>query len=98
MMTFNKIHYNLATSTSLSVVGLVLKSFCTRNMLLRIESTGRYTPLACESGRLQHARVVQWLERRRKDMVILKWRVQIPLWNVGAGSSDETINRGPMLQ
>ena len=43
MMTLNEIHYNLATSTFLKVVCLVLKSPHTQNMLLRIESTGRCT-------------------------------------------------------
>jgi hypothetical protein len=42
MMTLNEIHYNPAAATNLSVVCLVLKSPYTQNMLLRIESTGRY--------------------------------------------------------
>jgi hypothetical protein len=36
-MTWNEIDYNPATSTSLSAVGLAMKSFHTQNMLLRIE-------------------------------------------------------------
>jgi hypothetical protein len=43
MMILNEIHYNLATSTYLQVICLVLKSPHTQNMLLRIESTGRRT-------------------------------------------------------
>jgi hypothetical protein len=43
MMTLNEIRYNPATSNVLSVVGLVLKSSHTQNMLLQIESTGRYS-------------------------------------------------------
>jgi hypothetical protein len=43
IMTLNEIHYNPATSTYLSVVCLVLKNPHTQNMLLHIESTGRYT-------------------------------------------------------
>jgi hypothetical protein len=39
----------------------------------------------------QAARVAQWLERRRKDLVILASLVRIPLWDVGAGPSDETV-------
>jgi hypothetical protein len=34
--------------------------------------------------------VVQWLERRRKDLVILAFPVRILLWDVGVGRSDET--------
>jgi hypothetical protein len=37
------------------------------------------------------ARVAQWLEQRRKDMMILASRIQIPLWDVGSGLSDETV-------
>jgi hypothetical protein len=33
------------------------------------------------------ARVTQWLERRRKDLVILR----IPLRDMGASPSDETV-------
>jgi hypothetical protein len=36
------------------------------------------------------ARVVQWLERRRRNLMILASLVRIPLWDVGAGPSDET--------
>jgi hypothetical protein len=36
------------------------------------------------------ARVAQLLERRRKDLMILESRVEIPLWDVSAGPSDET--------
>jgi hypothetical protein len=43
MMTLNEICYNPATSTLLSAVGLALKNSRTQNMLLRIESTKRYT-------------------------------------------------------
>jgi hypothetical protein len=43
MMTLNDIRYNPATLTSLSAVGLALKSSRTQNMLLRIESAVRYT-------------------------------------------------------
>ena len=43
MIILNEIHHNFATSTYLQVVCLVLKSPHTQNMLLRIESTGRYT-------------------------------------------------------
>jgi hypothetical protein len=36
--------------------------------------------------------------RRHKDLIILASPVQIPLWDMGAGLSDETvfINRGPV--
>jgi hypothetical protein len=37
------------------------------------------------------ARVAQWLERRRKDLVILASPVQILVWDVDAGPSDETV-------
>jgi hypothetical protein len=37
------------------------------------------------------ARVVQWLERRLKDLVILASPVRMPLWDVGSGPSDETV-------
>jgi hypothetical protein len=43
IMTLNKIHYNPATLTFLSLVCLDLKSPHTQNMLLRIQSTRRYT-------------------------------------------------------
>jgi hypothetical protein len=43
MMVLNEINHNIATSTYLKVVCLVLKSPHTQNMLLRIESTGRHT-------------------------------------------------------
>ena len=43
MMTLNDIHYNLAASTYVYVACLVLKRPHTQNMLLRIESIGRYT-------------------------------------------------------
>jgi hypothetical protein len=43
MMTLNEICYNPATSTFLSVVFLASKSSHTQNMLLCIESAGRYT-------------------------------------------------------
>ena len=43
MMTSNEIRYNPATSTLLLEDGLALKSSHTHSMLLRIESTGRYT-------------------------------------------------------
>ena len=43
MMTLNEIRYNPAASTFLLEVGLALKSPHTHSMLLRIESTGRYT-------------------------------------------------------
>jgi hypothetical protein len=36
-------------------------------------------------------RVAQWLERRLKDLMILASPVRIPLWDVGAGPSDETV-------
>jgi hypothetical protein len=36
-------------------------------------------------------RVAQWLEQRRKDLVILATSVRIPLRDVGASLSDETI-------
>jgi hypothetical protein len=35
--------------------------------------------------------MAQWLERRRKDLVIPASPDQIPLWDVGAGPSDETV-------
>jgi hypothetical protein len=38
------------------------------------------------------ARVVQWLERRRKDLMILASLVRIPLLDVGAGPSDESVS------
>jgi hypothetical protein len=44
-MALNENHCNPATSTYLSEVCLVLKSPHTQNMLLRIESSGRYTHL-----------------------------------------------------
>jgi hypothetical protein len=37
------------------------------------------------------ARVAQWLEQRRKDLVILASPVRIPLWDVGVGPSDATV-------
>jgi hypothetical protein len=40
---------------------------------------------------LQAARVAEWLERRYKDMAILASPVRIPLWDMGAGLSDETV-------
>jgi hypothetical protein len=43
IMTLNQSHYNPGTSTFLSVVALSLKISHTQSMLLRIESTGRYT-------------------------------------------------------
>jgi hypothetical protein len=42
MMTLNEIHYNPATSTFLSVLGLAFKSSHNQNMLLLIKSTGSY--------------------------------------------------------
>ena len=36
-------------------------------------------------------RMAQWLEQRHKDLVIFASLVQIPLWDVGAGPSDETV-------
>jgi hypothetical protein len=50
------IHYNLATSTFLSAVGLALKSSRKQNMLLRIDRVNWeiYKPLAGESGILLH--------------------------------------------
>jgi hypothetical protein len=35
--------------------------------------------------------VAQWLERRRKDLMVIASPVRIQLWDVGAGLSDETI-------
>jgi hypothetical protein len=35
--------------------------------------------------------VAQWLERRAKDLMILASGVRIPLGDVGAGLSDETV-------
>jgi hypothetical protein len=40
---------------------------------------------------LSNAGVAQWLELRRKDLVILTSPVRIPLWDVGVGYSDETV-------
>jgi hypothetical protein len=37
------------------------------------------------------ARMAQLLERMRKDLVIFTSRIWIPLWDVGAGPSDETV-------
>jgi hypothetical protein len=37
------------------------------------------------------ARVAQWLEQRRNDLMIFASPVQIPLWDVGAGPSDDTV-------
>jgi hypothetical protein len=37
------------------------------------------------------AKVAQWLDRRRKDLMILTSRLRIPLWDVDAGPSDETV-------
>jgi hypothetical protein len=37
------------------------------------------------------ARVAQWLERRRKGLMIVASPVRISLWKVGAGPSDETV-------
>jgi hypothetical protein len=37
------------------------------------------------------ARVTQLLERWRKNILILALRVQIPLWDVGGGLSDEAV-------
>ena len=37
------------------------------------------------------AGVAQWLERRRKDLLILASPVRIPLWDMGVGPSDETV-------
>jgi hypothetical protein len=47
--------------------------------------------------------VVQWLERRHKDLVILESLVRIPLWDISDGPSDENVfklylNRGPVSQ
>jgi hypothetical protein len=39
---------------------------------------------------LKVAREAQWLERRRKDLVILASPVRIPLWDLAAGPSDDT--------
>ena len=50
--------------------------------LLKIDFKFKYT---------QAARMAQWLERRRKDLIILASPVRIPLWDVGAGPSDETV-------
>jgi hypothetical protein len=43
MMTLNEIHYIHPTSYHLSVVCLVLRSHHTQCMLLRIDSSGKYT-------------------------------------------------------
>jgi hypothetical protein len=40
---------------------------------------------------LQIVRVVQWLERRRNDLMIVSSRIRIALWDVDAGLSDETV-------
>jgi hypothetical protein len=37
------------------------------------------------------ARLAKWLERQRKDHQILKLRVRIPLCDMSAGLSDETV-------
>jgi hypothetical protein len=37
------------------------------------------------------ARLAQWLERQRKDLVILTSRVRIPLSEMDAVPSDETV-------
>jgi hypothetical protein len=37
------------------------------------------------------ARMVQWLEQWRKDLMILASWVRIQLWDVGVGLSDETV-------
>jgi hypothetical protein len=44
-----------------------------------------------DDGVIFTLRVAQWLERRRKDLVILASPVQIPLWDVGADRLDETV-------
>jgi hypothetical protein len=36
------------------------------------------------------ARMEQWLERRRKDLILASL-VRIPQWDVGAGPYDETV-------
>jgi hypothetical protein len=41
--------------------------------------------------------VAQWLERRRKDLMIFASPVRIPLWDVGAGLSDETYKPMPRV-
>jgi hypothetical protein len=40
---------------------------------------------------VQAARVTQWLEQRYKDLVVLTSQVRIPLWDMGASPSDETV-------
>jgi hypothetical protein len=45
----------------------------------------------CFIDSAQAARVAQWLERRRKDLVILASPVRNPLWDVGASPLDETV-------
>ena len=35
--------------------------------------------------------MAQWLELRQEDLVIIASSVQILLWGVGAGPSDETV-------
>jgi hypothetical protein len=35
------------------------------------------------------SRVVQWLQLRRKDLMILASRLRIALWDVGVGLLDE---------
>jgi hypothetical protein len=37
------------------------------------------------------ARLAEWYEWRRKDLMILASRVRVLLWDVGAGPSDETV-------
>jgi hypothetical protein len=38
-----------------------------------------------------NARMAQWLKPRSKDLMILTSPVRIPLWNVSAGPSDDTL-------
>jgi hypothetical protein len=40
---------------------------------------------------IQVACVAQWLDRKRKDLVILASTVRITLWDMGVGLSDETV-------
>jgi hypothetical protein len=47
-----------------------------------------FSPLVLEK-KISH--VAEWLERRRKHLVIVTSPVRIPLWDVGVGPSDETV-------
>jgi hypothetical protein len=40
---------------------------------------------------IEVVRVAQWLQRRRKDLMTLALRIRIPVWDVSAGLSDETV-------